>query len=99
MLDKIRKNRIKSTLAMALATFVAAMIIWPLLDLLWTKVISHSDFTYTLSDYVLQPAIFAVIFGIITYICWKPETKLEKKNKQATKAEKSKKSDKKPEKN
>ena len=95
MLDKLRKNRIKSTLAMALATFVAAMIIWPLLDLLWTKVISHSDFTYTLSDYVLQPAIFA----IITYICWKPETKLEKKNKQAAKAEKSKKSDKKPEKN
>ena len=83
MLDKIRKNRLKSSIAMAIATFVAAMIIWPLFDLFWTQVISHSDFTYTLGDYVLQPAIFAVVFGIITYIFWKPETKLEKKAKKS----------------
>ncbi|MBQ1528080.1 hypothetical protein IIZ77_00325 [Candidatus Saccharibacteria bacterium] len=89
MLDNIRKNRIKSSLITALTTFVAAMIIWPLLDLLWTKVISHSDFNYTLSDYVLEPAIFAVIFGIITYIFWKPTTKLEQKDKSKAKPQKS----------
>ena len=81
MLDKIRKNRIKSSLIMALATFVAAVILWPLFDLFWHAVITHSEFAYTLKDYVLEPAIFAVVFGIITYIFWKPETNLEKKSK------------------
>ena len=81
MLDKIRKNRIKSSFIMALATFVAAVILWPLFDLFWHAVITHSEFTYTLKDYLLEPALFAVIFGIITYICWKPETKLEKEAK------------------
>lgn len=85
MLDKIRKNRIKSSLVMALATFIAATILWPLFDLLWHAIITHSQFTYTLKDYILEPAIFAVIFGIITYICWKPETKLEKKAKAESK--------------
>ncbi|MBR2861988.1 MAG: hypothetical protein IKB97_00295 [Bacteroidaceae bacterium] len=89
MLDKIRKNRIKSSIVIAIATFIAAMVIWPLFDLIWTQVLTHSDFTYTLGDYVLEPAIFAVIFGIITYIFWKPETKLEKKNKQEQKSKKS----------
>ena len=81
MLDKVRKNRILSSIIMAIAAFIAAMIIWPLFDLLWAKIISHSDFAYTLKDYVIEPAIFGVIFGIISFIIWKPETKLEKQSK------------------
>lgn len=81
MLNKIRKNRILSSIIMAVAALIAAMIIWPLFDLLWAKVISHSDFVYTLKDYVIEPAIFAVIFGIISFAIWKPETKLEKQSK------------------
>ena len=88
MLDKIRKNRIKSALITALTTFIAAAILWPLFDLLWRAIITHSEFTYTLKDYVLEPAIFAVIFGIVTYIFWKPETKLEKKAKSEEKSQK-----------
>lgn len=88
MLDKIRKNRIKSSFIMALATFVAAVILWPLFDLFWHSIITHSEFVYTLKDYLLEPALFAVIFGIITYIFWKPETKLEKKSKAESKSTK-----------
>ena len=79
MLEKIRKNRIKSSIIIAIAAFVAAMIIWPLFDLFWAKVITHSDFVYTIKEYILEPAIFALIFGLITYFVWKPETKLESK--------------------
>ena len=88
MLDKIRKNRIKSSLVVALATFIAATILWPLFDLLWHAIITHSQFTYTLKDYILEPAIFAIVFGIVTYIFWKPETKLEKKAKTEIKSPK-----------
>jgi len=79
MLSKIRKNRIKSSIAITIVTFIAAAIIWPLLDLLWSSIISHSNFEYTLKAYILEPVIFAIIFGIIAYFTWKPETKFEKK--------------------
>ncbi|MBR3131784.1 hypothetical protein IKG31_04450 [Candidatus Saccharibacteria bacterium] len=81
MLDNIRKNRIKSSIIIAAATFIAAMILWPLLDLFWSGVISHSEFIYNIKDYIIEPIIFAVIFGLITFFIWKPETKLEKKSK------------------
>ena len=79
MLDRIRKNRILSSILIALATFVAAMIIWPLFDLFWAKIITHSDFIYTAKEYVLEPAIFALIFGLIAYFVWKPKTRFESK--------------------
>ena len=81
MLDKIRKNRITSSIILAVSAFIAAMIIWPLFDLFWAKVITHSDFAYAIIDYVIEPAIFGVIIGIISFITWKPETKIEKKAK------------------
>ncbi|MBR3319527.1 hypothetical protein IKG06_03415 [Candidatus Saccharibacteria bacterium] len=80
MLDRIRKNRFLSSIIMALAAFIAAMIIWPLFDLLWAKIITHSEFIYTFREYVVEPAIFAVIFGIIAYFIWKPETKFDRKS-------------------
>ena len=86
MLDKIRKNRVKSSILTAVATYIAAIIIWPLLDLLWAKVITHSEFEYTVQSYILDPIIFALIFGLITFFVWKPETKLEKKSKSEKKA-------------
>lgn len=82
MLEKIRNNRLKSSLATALAAFIAAIILWPLLDLFWAKVLTHSDFTWTVMDHIVDPAIFSVIFGIITCIFWKKETKIEKKSKE-----------------
>ena len=81
MLDNIRKNRIKSSITIAIVTFVAAMIIWPLRDLLWNSVISHNNFVYNIKDYIIEPIIFAIIFGVISYFIWKPETKFEKKSK------------------
>jgi hypothetical protein len=81
MLSKIRKNRIKSSIAIAVATFIAAAVIWPLFDFLWSSLISHGDFVYTLKDYILEPIAFGIIFGIISFFTWKPETKLEKKSK------------------
>ena len=81
MLDKIRKNRLQSSILMAAATYIAAIIIWPLFDLFWAKVISHNEFTYTAQSYLLEPIILAVVFGIVSYCIWKPETKIEKKAK------------------
>ncbi len=81
MLEKIRKNRLQSSIIMAVATYIAAAIIWPLFDLFWAKVITHTEFAYSAKSYLLEPIILAVVFGVISYAIWKPETKLEKKSK------------------
>ena len=59
---------------------VAAMIIWPLLDLFWAGVITHSEFHYTVQDYVIEPLAFAVLITLV-FFCFKAFAKEKPENK------------------
>lgn len=49
--------------------FLAAMLIWPLLDLMF-KGFNTSEYTWTWKNGILEPAIFGVVFSIIEFVLW-----------------------------
>lgn len=50
------------------ANIVAALIIWPLLDLFFNNVITHSTFSYSVVNHVLWPAFVMTVFTIIEFV-------------------------------
>ncbi|MDO4753237.1 MAG: hypothetical protein Q4A36_03350 [Candidatus Saccharibacteria bacterium] len=63
----------RRTVSYFILTFVsisiAAMIIWPLLDILFSK-IENNEYTWNWISGILQPWIFGLVFTIIEFICW-----------------------------
>lgn len=57
---------------------IASVIIWPLIDLLFTA-IDHKDFIWSIKDHIVFPIIFALIFTAIEFIFWKRFHKETKK--------------------
>ena len=53
-----------------LAAAIFAMIIWPLMDLFWAVVITHTEFVYTVKDYILEPLAFAVLLTLV-FFCFR----------------------------
>ena len=49
---------------------VFAMIIWPLMDLFWAGVITHTEFHYTVKDYIIEPLAFAALLTLI-FFCFR----------------------------
>ena len=50
---------------------VGFLIAWPLLDLVWTKLIHHADFQYNVSDHIIFPFGAAAIFTVLDYCIFK----------------------------
>ena len=54
---------------------VAAIIIWPLLDMLICAVFTHSEFAYSVPQHILEPILFAAIFTLIDFVVFKCQEK------------------------
>jgi uncharacterized membrane protein len=50
------------------SVFIASLVLFPLLDLFWTNVITHSEFQYNANEYIIQPLIFSVIITLVLYV-------------------------------
>ena len=48
---------------------VVAMILWPLMELVWTK-ITNSPYAWTVFDGVVEPFIFGIVFTTIEFLSW-----------------------------
>ena len=53
----------------AIGYTAAAMIIWPLLELIFAK-ISDSPYSWTAIDGILEPCIFGVIITTLEFLFW-----------------------------
>ena len=47
---------------------IAGLIVWPLLDMFWDNVISHTTFSYSVSEHVVWPTIVMAILTIIEFV-------------------------------
>jgi hypothetical protein len=77
-MKKLEENKVLYVIVQCLVMTVMAMIIWPLFDLFFCKVIDHTKFTYSLLDHVIEPIIFGIIAGIVFSLI---EFRKNKKNK------------------
>ena len=76
MAKKIR-NKFLRVFLFWLSAAIIAMIIWPLMDLVWAAAITHTGFTYTVKDYILEPLAFAALLTLI-FFCFKAFAKGKK---------------------
>ena len=76
-MKKIEKGTILSLFVNIISLIVAAMIIWPLLD----RLFDGDKFKYTVYEYIVLPAIFGVIAGIIFWLFERRKIIKEKNNK------------------
>ena len=49
-------------------TIVSCLIIWPLMDLGWSKWIAHDVFAYTVRDHIIEPIIAAVLIVLVQFL-------------------------------
>ncbi len=67
-MKKIERTSVSYLIISIVAISVAGMIIWPLLDLLIATVFTHSEFEYSVVNYVAQPFAFGVILGVVFWV-------------------------------
>lgn len=63
------KRTAKYFIVSLIGTIIAALIIWPLLDMLFDQ-ISGKTFSYNVMDHVVGPIIFSIIISVLEFIFW-----------------------------
>ena len=64
-MEKFKKNKILYMILFGLMIGIMGFIIYPLLDYLYYKFITHSNFVYNVQDYIIRPLEFGMIFSVI----------------------------------
>ena len=74
-MKNIERGTIKYLIIIIILTAVFGFILYPLFDFISCKLITNSTFVYSINKHIVQPLIFAVIYGI-TY--WSIDKKKSK---------------------
>ena len=78
-MKKIERGSTKYFIMLAVATAVCGVIIYPILDLIVCKLITNSQFEYSVVDHVIEPIIFGIVFGTSYWAGTKISSKSNKK--------------------
>ena len=78
-MKKIKKGSILSLIYYIVSSSIVTIIIWTLLDFLFSKFITGQVFKYSIYDHIISPIIFGIICGILYFLFDLKE--LKKKNK------------------
>lgn len=63
-MKKFERGTIKYLIVLIFLVAVCGMILYPLFDLILCKFITKSLFEYSVHKHVIQPILFAVIYGV-----------------------------------
>ena len=67
-MKNFERGTIKYLIVLILAVAICGMILYPLFDLILCKFITKSVFEYSVHKYIIQPSLFAFIYGITFWI-------------------------------
>ena len=67
-MKNIERGTIKYLVILIIAVAICGMILYPLFDLVYYKVITNSEFVYSFHRHIIQPIIFACVFGITFWL-------------------------------
>ena len=70
-MKNIERGSIKYLVILIIAVAVCGVILYPLFDLILCKFITHSDFIYSIHSHIIQPILFALIFGTTFWAFYK----------------------------
>ena len=67
-MKNLERGTIKYLIVLIIVVSIAGMITYPVLDLIYNKFITNNKFVYSVYDYIVQPIIFGVVFGITFWV-------------------------------
>lgn len=62
-MKNIERGSKKYLCFLIVAVALCGIILYPIFDFLYYKLITHSEFTYSIYRHIVQPTIFACVFG------------------------------------
>ena len=68
MMKNIERGSIKYLFALIITVAICGMILYPIFDLLLCKFITNSNFEYSIHQHIIQPVIFAIVYGIVYWL-------------------------------
>ena len=74
-MEKIRNNKILYFFAQVVYNTIFAMIVWPLIDIIFDK----NKFIYSVNDHIIQPIMYGFFIVIFTNILKSISNKKENK--------------------
>ena len=74
-MKKVERGSVKYLVILIVALAVAGAILFPMFDLIWSKVVTNSEFSYSAEKYVIEPISFGAIFGLIFWAIDRPKKK------------------------
>ena len=63
-MKKMQRGTIKYLVWLIIGTAVFGLVLYPLFDLVFCKFLTKTAFDYSVSKHVVQPILFAIIYGI-----------------------------------
>ncbi len=67
-MKKIESASVKYLVLQIIAISAAGIILWPLFDLFWCNVISHTKFVYSIPGHLVEPIAFGCVVGLILWV-------------------------------
>jgi hypothetical protein len=64
----VKRGSVISLICYIFLMIICAIIIWPILDLIFAKFIYDTTFTYDIYNHIIQPIIFGFIAGIVYWV-------------------------------
>ena len=58
----------KQAIIYFVAVLIISFILWPLLDMFWCAIITHTEFKYNPSDYIIEPIVFSVVATLFFFL-------------------------------
>ncbi|MBQ1305204.1 MAG: hypothetical protein IIY44_02270 [Erysipelotrichales bacterium] len=61
----MKNNGWKTAWMLGIAVAVGCAVLWPLMDWIIAKFVTHGEFVYTPQTYIARPMMFGLIAGIV----------------------------------
>ena len=74
-IKNIERGTIKYLVVLIIAVAVCGMILYPLFDFAYYKLITNSEFVYSIYNHIIQPIIFSCVFGTTFWLVDKKRSK------------------------
>lgn len=74
-MSKVEKNSAKHLVVLIVAISIAGMVLWPLFDLIYSAIFTHSGFNYSVTEYIIKPVSFGVVLGLTLWFIGKKQDK------------------------
>ncbi|MDO4741974.1 MAG: hypothetical protein Q4A79_01180 [Candidatus Saccharibacteria bacterium] len=76
----IEKNSTKYLIIQILAFSIAGILLWPTFDWLICVLFTHTEFIYSVTDFIIEPILFGCLMGLVLWIL-ENRTKTKSKKK------------------